>query len=189
MSPRIDSRTVAAEGAARQQPEPLRPATWCTGCPHPPHLGPCMKRNGGTAYQCPCIRSTVPQRPEASHQPQVTNWCEACRSGGGTHTCEQRPEAARQQAVAWGWRCPFCGYFNLAVYAACGGCGAKRPEAARQQEGEGDMAVKRPWVRPEGCECDEKAPVRYRCTKSWMRCNARLTFEMKKARRKVWGKP
>lgn len=30
----------------------------CSGCPHPRHTGMCTRRNGGTAYVCPCTRST-----------------------------------------------------------------------------------------------------------------------------------
>jgi hypothetical protein len=30
----------------------------CRSCPHPPHLGACTKRNGGTAYACACPAQT-----------------------------------------------------------------------------------------------------------------------------------
>lgn len=30
----------------------------CRSCPHPPHLGLCTKRNGGTAYACGCSAQT-----------------------------------------------------------------------------------------------------------------------------------
>ena len=45
---------------APAQSETLRPESWCRGCPHPPHLGPCTRRSGGTAYQCPCLHATLP---------------------------------------------------------------------------------------------------------------------------------
>lgn len=35
-------------------------STPCRGCAHPPHLGPCLRRNGTTAYQCPCTADTPP---------------------------------------------------------------------------------------------------------------------------------
>lgn len=30
----------------------------CSGCIHDAHIGMCTSRNGGTAYACPCTRST-----------------------------------------------------------------------------------------------------------------------------------
>lgn len=33
----------------------------CTGCVHDEHRGMCTGRNGGTAYPCPCIRTSVPE--------------------------------------------------------------------------------------------------------------------------------
>lgn len=33
----------------------------CTGCVHDEHRGMCTARNGGTAYPCPCIRTSVPE--------------------------------------------------------------------------------------------------------------------------------
>jgi hypothetical protein len=38
------------------------------------------------------------------------------------------------------------------------------------------MTAKKHWVRPAGCECDEATPARYRCTKEWMRCAARVRY-------------
>lgn len=38
---------------------------------------------------------------------------------------------------------------------------------------------KRPWVRPDGCECDASEPRNFKCTKSWMRCGARIDYVLK----------
>jgi hypothetical protein len=43
--------------------------------------------------------------------------------------------------------------------------------------------MKKPWVRPEGCECDEASPARHRCTEQWVRCQARITFELRRAKK------
>ena len=39
--------------------------------------------------------------------------------------------------------------------------------------------MKKPWVRPPGCACDEKLPAKHRCTVMWMRCNERIAYEMR----------
>lgn len=52
-----------------------------------------------------------------------------------------------------------------------------RPEAVMVEK------AKKPWVRPEGCECDAFAPARHRCTANWMRCNARIDFALRRARK------
>lgn len=42
------------------------PVARCKGCPHPPHLGPCNGRHGGTAYRCGCLLVTpTPDGPAA----------------------------------------------------------------------------------------------------------------------------
>ena len=46
------------------------------GCPHPPHLGACTRRSGGTANPCPCIRSTLPT--PASEQHPAYCVCQMC---------------------------------------------------------------------------------------------------------------
>lgn len=37
----------------------------CRSCPHPPHLGICTRRNGGTAYACGCTAQT-PATPDVT---------------------------------------------------------------------------------------------------------------------------
>ena len=39
---------------------------------------------------------------------------------------------------------------------------------------------KYPWVRPPGCECDASEPRGSKCTAQWMRCKARIAYEMKR---------
>jgi hypothetical protein len=40
--------------------------------------------------------------------------------------------------------------------------------------------MKKPWVRPPGCTCEEKQPARFRCTAQWMRCNSRIDHVMRR---------
>lgn len=57
----------------------MRPASWCRSCPHPPHLGTCTKRNGGTAYACGCS-AQPPIRDE--HDGTHDGDCPACHHVG-----------------------------------------------------------------------------------------------------------
>lgn len=43
----------------------------CRGCPHPPHLGDCTRRNGGTAYVCGCTAQTPTPSPTPTAPPDV----------------------------------------------------------------------------------------------------------------------
>jgi hypothetical protein len=52
--PEADARIEALMRAQPAAPEPAK----CRGCPHPPHLGLCTKRMGGTAYACGCSKQT-----------------------------------------------------------------------------------------------------------------------------------
>lgn len=38
----------------------------CRGCVHPPHLGLCTKRSGGTAYACACSAQTPRTEEDAA---------------------------------------------------------------------------------------------------------------------------
>ena len=68
----------------------------CRGCFHEAHFGPCFKRNGGTAYQCPCIADTQdcfkPCPACATPSPPRSPEAKACAPWCGTGWHEHEPE-------------------------------------------------------------------------------------------------
>jgi hypothetical protein len=53
------AREVLRRVASGEVPEQAR----CARCAHPPHLGPCNRRAGDTAYTCLCTYDTIPSLP------------------------------------------------------------------------------------------------------------------------------
>lgn len=80
----LDAVDLSAVERGSKRPEDW-PAFWrasgvpgpgCRGCPHPPHLGPCTRRIGGTAYACGCTKQT-PRQPDPVCDCGAPGW--ACR--------------------------------------------------------------------------------------------------------------
>lgn len=80
----------------------------CRGCPHPPHLGLCTRRNGGTGYACGCSKQT-PRRGQV-----VSDDMPACECG---HVCDEHEPSGRECTVPG---CP-CLVFDRAAPLASEG--------------------------------------------------------------------
>jgi hypothetical protein len=68
----------------------------CPDCPHKPHLGPCLCRNGQTANPCPCFRSSL----KSAEQPTPWKGYALCRGECG--------RALREEERAKGNLCEDC---------------------------------------------------------------------------------
>lgn len=81
--PRVEQTidACAAKAAAHATAHPKAPSAEpvpeysarprCGHCPHAAHIGPCLARNGGTAYQCPCNHDTAPSPSPAAPPPAL----------------------------------------------------------------------------------------------------------------------